>query len=173
MSLFERPQGPVRLAILAAAACLVSGSALADMAVHGQPGSHPREAAHAHGTPWGEPGDPARADRTIVIAMDDTMRYSPSEIRVKAGETVRIVAENRGKVAHELVIGTPEELREHAEEMRESPHMAHGDPNTARAQPGTTSQIVWRFTRPGELRFACLEPGHYEAGMAGTIRVSR
>ncbi|MBP6599957.1 MAG: hypothetical protein KA216_11010, partial [Giesbergeria sp.] len=31
--------------------------------------------------------------------------------------------------------------------------------------------IVWRFNRPGSFDFACLIPGHSEAGMKGTITV--
>jgi uncharacterized cupredoxin-like copper-binding protein len=32
---------------------------------------------------------------------------------------------------------------------------------------------VWRFNRAGEFRFACLIPGHYEAGMMGWIKVAQ
>ncbi|MEY3917499.1 MAG: putative multicopper oxidase, partial [Pseudomonadota bacterium] len=30
----------------------------------------------------------------------------------------------------------------------------------------------WLFNREGEFDFACLIPGHYQAGMVGKIRVS-
>jgi uncharacterized cupredoxin-like copper-binding protein len=31
--------------------------------------------------------------------------------------------------------------------------------------------LLWKFTRKGEFEFACLVPGHYEAGMHGRIIV--
>ncbi|NCW99267.1 MAG: plastocyanin, partial [Betaproteobacteria bacterium] len=34
-------------------------------------------------------------------------------------------------------------------------------------------EIVWTFNRVGEFDFACLLPGHYEAGMRGTINVAK
>lgn len=32
--------------------------------------------------------------------------------------------------------------------------------------------IIWNFNRPGEFEFACLIPGHYQAGMVGSISVT-
>ena len=40
----------------------------------------------------------------------------------------------------------------------------------ARYQAG---EIVWQFTKAGVVNFACLMPGHYEAGMKGAIQVGR
>jgi uncharacterized cupredoxin-like copper-binding protein len=31
--------------------------------------------------------------------------------------------------------------------------------------------MIWRFTKAGTFEFACLIPGHREAGMIGTIIV--
>ncbi len=33
-------------------------------------------------------------------------------------------------------------------------------------------EIVWTFTNPGQLDFACLIPGHYELGMKGALTVT-
>lgn len=52
---------------------------------------------------FGREGDPKKVDRTIKVDMGDTMRYSPSEITVKKGETLRIEAKNSGKLMHEIV----------------------------------------------------------------------
>jgi uncharacterized cupredoxin-like copper-binding protein len=30
---------------------------------------------------------------------------------------------------------------------------------------------VWQFTQSGRFEFACLIPGHFEAGMVGTVTV--
>jgi uncharacterized cupredoxin-like copper-binding protein len=32
-------------------------------------------------------------------------------------------------------------------------------------------QVVWQFTRAGEFQYACLVPGHMEAGMIAKIAV--
>jgi uncharacterized cupredoxin-like copper-binding protein len=38
-------------------------------------------------------------------------------------------------------------------------------------KPGETGEMVWQFTKPGEFYFACLIPGHFEAGMVGKVTV--
>jgi uncharacterized cupredoxin-like copper-binding protein len=108
----------------------------------------------------------------VEITMSDRMRFEPAVVRVKAGETVRLVAVNRGAQPHELVLGTAEELREHAELMRKFPNMEHDDPNMVRVPPGGRGDIVWQFTKPGEFGYACLVPGHFEAGMVGRVVVA-
>ena len=121
--------------------------------------------------PWGRQGDPARAARTIEIGMADTMRYTPAEVAVKRGETVRFVVRNDGAVLHELVIGTERELREHAEMMRKHPGMEHDEPYMLHVKPGERGEIVWTFDKPGTFHYGCLVPGHWEAGMKGRIAV--
>jgi uncharacterized cupredoxin-like copper-binding protein len=119
---------------------------------------------------WGIPGDAKRA-RTIEVAMGDDMRFTPDRIEVRAGETIRLLVRNRGQVPHEMVIGTEAELAAHAASMKGSPGMEHEDPNMLRVKPGGQGELVWNFNRPGAFRFACLLPGHFEAGMKGTIVV--
>src|SRR3546814_10236279 len=46
----------------------------------------------------GQPGEPAKVTQTIEIVMEDTMRFTPSEINVKAGDTGRFLIKNSGKV---------------------------------------------------------------------------
>ena len=121
--------------------------------------------------PFGREGDPKRVARTVKIDMADTMRYSPSEITVKQGETVRFEARNSGKIMHEIVLGTMQELKEHAELMKKHPGMEHEEPYMAHVGPGKTERIVWQFTKPGEFYFGCLIPGHFEAGMVGKVIV--
>ena len=43
--------------------------------------------------------------------MNDTMRFDPAEMKFKTGETVRFVVRNEGKIRHEMVIGTVDELQ--------------------------------------------------------------
>ena len=91
---------------------------------------------------------------------------------MREGETVRFVVRNAGKVLHEMVIGTPEELRAHAEMMKKHPGMEHDEPFMTHVAASRSGEIVWNFNRPGSFQFACLLPGHFEAGMIGTLVVA-
>lgn len=122
--------------------------------------------------PWGQQGDPKKAVRTITIDMADTMRFSPDVVTVKQGDTVKFVVANNGKQMHEMVIGTEEELRKHAEVMKKHPGMEHDQPYMAHVAVGKKEEITWRFTKPGKFMYGCLIPGHWEAGMKGTIVVN-
>ncbi|MEO5764604.1 MAG: cupredoxin family protein [Casimicrobiaceae bacterium] len=122
--------------------------------------------------PFGREGDPKKARRTINLSMDDTMRYSTSQIRVAQGETVTFVLANKGKLLHELVIGTKEELEKHAEMMRANPGMEHEEPYMAHVKPGGSERLTWTFTKAGTFEYGCLVAGHFEAGMKGTIVVA-
>ena len=150
----------------AMAALATSGAAFAS-------GTH----AGGHGdggeTAIGIPGVATKASRTITIEMSDNMRYTPSNIQVKQGETVRFVVKNVGQVKHELSLGTEKELLEHLEQMKKFPDMEHDEPGKVTLQPGKQGEIVWQFTKAGGVNFACLMPGHYEAGMKGTVQVGK
>ena len=135
---------------------------------HASPPSHH---AQAEQKDWGIAGDPKKVKRTIEIRMTDDMRFAPKDLQVKLGETVRLVAVNAGKVLHEIVIGTPQELRAHAEMMKKHPGMEHEEPWMVHVDPGQKGDLVWTFNRAGTFEFACLIPGHFEAGMIGRITV--
>ena len=132
---------------------------------------HVYDARNVEDTPFGHEGDPRKVTRTVKVDMSDDMRFTPSSVTVTRGETVKFVVRNAGKVLHEMVLGTPQALREHAELMKRFPEMEHADPNMAHVQPGASGEIVWQFTKPGEFQFACLQPGHFEAGMVGKVTV--
>jgi uncharacterized cupredoxin-like copper-binding protein len=122
-------------------------------------------------TAFGQEGDPKKVTRTIKLAMTDAMRFTPADLRVKKGETVKFIVTNSGKVLHEMVLGTPQALKEHAELMKKFPEMEHADANMAHVKPGKAGEIVWQFTEAGDFQFACLQPGHFEAGMVGKVAV--
>jgi uncharacterized cupredoxin-like copper-binding protein len=122
---------------------------------------------------YGREGDARKVTRTIRITMSDAMRYFPDQVRVKRGDTIRFVVRNSGELPHEMVIGTMDELKKHAELMKGGTGMAHDGGNVAHVAPGATGRIVWQFTRAGEFYYGCLIPGHFEAGMIGTIVVVR
>jgi uncharacterized cupredoxin-like copper-binding protein len=120
----------------------------------------------------GKPGVAAKVTRTVSVDMTDNMRFSAAKIKAKQGETIRFVVKNLGKVKHEMVLGTAKELKEHYEVMKKNPEMEHADANMVTVAPGETGEIIWQFTKAGKVDFACLQPGHYDAGMKGLVNVS-
>ena len=152
--------------LLAMAALAASGAAFAS-------GNHAGGHGHDDGgeTAIGKPGVAAKASRTITIEMSDAMRFTPSDMEVKRGDTVRFIIKNVGQVKHEFNLGTQEELLEHLEQMKKFPDMEHDEPSKITLEPGKQGEIVWQFTKAGVVDFACLIPGHYEAGMKGAIKV--
>ena len=129
------------------------------------------DASKVEPTEFGQEGNPKKITKTIKVDMTDAMRFTPSDVTVKRGETVKFVVHNDGKVLHEMVLGTKEAIKEHAELMKKFPEMEHADANMAHVKPGKAGEIVWQFTKPGEFQFACLQPGHFEAGMVGKVLV--
>lgn len=137
-------------------------------------GSH--TGGHAHTSDekaYGKPGVATRVSRTVTVDMTDAMRFTPSGIAVRKGETIRFVVKNSGHVRHEFSLGSQRELAEHAAAMKRFPDMVHDEPNMVSLAPGAQGEVVWHFTRPGKVDFACLQPGHFEAGMQGHVTVTR
>lgn len=161
----------MKIASMALIGLLASGLAHAHGDEKHSGKQHEEKAPHA--AALGKPADLAAATRTVEVRMSDAMRFSPANIRVKRGETIRFVVKNDGKLKHELVLGTMAELKEHAEMMRKFPEMEHEDPNSVSVEPGKTGEFAWRFTKDGKFDFACLIPGHFEAGMRGKLMVNR
>ena len=134
-------------------------------------------AAGSHGGGHGEaaigkPGEASKVTRTVVVDMKDDMRFHSSVFSVKQGETIRFVAKNSGKVKHEMVLGTAKDLKDHYEVMKKNPEMEHDDPNMVTVAPGKSGEIIWQFTSAGKVDFACLQPGHFDAGMKGLVNVA-
>lgn len=132
---------------------------------------HAYDASKVEDRAFGREGDPRKVTRTVRLEMTDAFRFTPADVSVKRGETVKFVISNSGKQLHEMVLGTTEELKEHAALMKKFPDMEHADANMAHVKPGAKGEIVWQFTKAGEYQFACLIPGHYEAGMVGKVVV--
>ncbi len=120
---------------------------------------------------FGREGDPQKASRTVKVDMSDQMRFTPANLTIKRGESVKFVVRNNGKVMHEMVLGTMRELKEHAVMMQKHPTMEHDEPYMAHVAPGKTETMVWQFTKSGEFYYGCLVPGHFEAGMIGRLTV--
>jgi uncharacterized cupredoxin-like copper-binding protein len=158
-------------AAVAVLATLLAGTAWSHCDTQGRKTARPA-AQTVEEKAFGKPGNAKTATRTITVDMNDKMRFSPSAISVRQGETVKFVVKNSGKVMHEFVLGTLQELKEHAELMKKHPGMEHDEPYMAHVAPGKTETIVWQFTKAGDFHFGCLLPGHFEAGMVGKVNVA-
>jgi len=151
--------------LIGAASFLSSGLALAD-------DRHRHPAGHHASDAMGQPGKSSEVQRTVAVDMGDAMRFTPDRVQAKQGETIRFVVRNTGKLKHEFVLGTEATLKEHAALMQKFPDMEHADENMVTVAPGQTGEVTWKFTRAGTTVFACLQPGHYEAGMRGQVHIS-
>lgn len=128
---------------------------------------------NGHAAALGKPASTKAATKTLNIEMGDSMRFSPEQIEIKQGESVRFVVHNAGRIKHEMVLDTFEALKNHAALMAKNPGMEHDDPNAVSVAPGKTGEFAWTFTKAGNFDFACLLPGHFEAGMKGRILVKK
>ncbi len=129
------------------------------------------EAPEMVSTDFGETGNPETVSKTVTLIMSDEMTFTPNAFTVKAGETIKFVVKNGGEELHEMVIGRTEDLKKHAKMMVQFPEMEHEEPYMAHVDPGKDGEIVWKFSKTGSFEFGCLIPGHYDAGMRGTIVV--
>lgn len=125
--------------------------------------------SHDHGTPQAQVVAPSM--KVVRIEVDDSMRFSPETWEAQVGEPIRIILVNKGKLDHELVIGTEKEIIAHSKEMANPGAKGHHHANEISAKPGQQAELVWTFKKPGQYAMACFEPGHYEAGMKGVINV--
>ena len=147
---------------LAASALVLSASAMAA-------GSH----SDGHGDDAiGKPGLASKVTRTVQVDMTDNMRFDTAAVTAKQGETIRFAIKNSGSIKHEMVLGTGKDLKDHYEQMKKNPEMEHAEPNMVTLAPGKSGEIIWQFTKAGKVDFACLQPGHYEAGMKGIVTVA-
>ncbi|MCH7419722.1 cupredoxin domain-containing protein [Pseudomonas mosselii] len=144
---------------------------------------------------FGEPAEAAKATRTIEVVLKD-IAFEPKSIKVKAGETVRFVLVNEGKMPHEFNLGDKAMHAEHQKEMiamqgkmftagmnhegMDHGQMDHGQMgaghghaggNTVLVQPGQRAELTWTFRKSAPIEFACNVPGHYQAGMVGPLTI--
>jgi len=122
-------------------------------------------------TAFGKSADPKKASRVVRVEMSDQMCFTPAQITVRQGEIVRFEPVNKGQVMHEMVLGTMDDLKKHAELIKKNPGMPHHAPHMSHVAPGKSGTIGWQFTKAGEFFYACLVPGHFEAGMIGKVSV--
>jgi uncharacterized cupredoxin-like copper-binding protein len=121
----------------------------------------------------GVPGNSKKPARTVTVIMSDDngMKFTPDHLDVKKGEQIHFIIENKGALKHEFMLASVADNDKHAKLMMKYPDMEHDDPNAKSVDPGKTAEILWRFSKDGTFEFACLIPGHREAGMRGTVTV--
>ncbi len=152
-------------------ACIAVVAAVAMSACGGDDNGESAQSAD-----FGKAGEQAQADRTIEVHLLDTLRFDPSSINVKAGETITFKVVNDGKQLHEFVLGDQRFQDEHEKEMAEMEghDMKMADqPNYVDLDAGETKELTWTFpSEETRVLYGCHVPGHYKAGMRGTVSVS-
>ena len=152
-------------AFVLSAALLLSGAAFSAAG----PKGHTHVSFNA-----GTPGDPKKPFRVIEMLAKETkdgMAYEPAKIVVEKDEQVKFIIKNVGELDHEFMLETFAANAKHAIEMQKNPEMEHDDPNGKRVVSKKQSELLWKFSKLGTYEYACLIPGHYEAGMKGTVEV--
>lgn len=128
---------------------------------------------HADEFEFGDPMDAADASRVIEISAKDDLTFEPASVTITAGETVTFRVTNTGVLPHDFVLGDMHMQDEHEAEMAEmSGDMEmHDEPNAFVLESGETKEMTWHITESGEILFGCHQPGHFAAGMKGTITI--
>lgn len=129
---------------------------------------------------------PASSVRTVEITGGDDMKYSVTTIPAKPGETLRIRLTSKGTLpkiamAHNVVVlkaGAKQIDFANAAAMAAATGYIPADMKdqvlaaTAMAGPGETVDVTIKMpTAPGTYPYLCTFPGHFAAGMRGTIVV--
>lgn len=93
-------------------------------------------------------------------------RFTPAEVAVEPGTTVRFEVVNTDPIAHELVVG-PAEVQ-HGHEVGTDEH--HDGTRGAVSVPaGGTRTTAYAFTAPAGVLLGCHLPGHWDYGMRGVV----
>jgi copper-transporting P-type ATPase V len=111
-----------------------------------------------------------RVDRVVDVRMSE-FAYQPAALNVKAGERLRLVFHNAGKVTHEAVIGNADFQSRHELASRQGGHILH-ESGVLTVSPGGTASVVYRFDQPGKVLIGCHELGHWAAGMRAIVTVT-
>ena len=142
----------------------------------------------------GMKGNSSEVSRTINVKMYDNY-FEPKSIKVKSGETIKFVVENKGELVHEYNIATKKMHLKHQPEMmmmiqmgillptkldmkkmkeasKTNHAMSHSHSNSLLLEPNKKGEIIWKFSTNKELEIACNVPGHYQAGMISAVFIN-
>lgn len=122
----------------------------------------------------GQPGIEEKVTKVINVEANDQMRFIHKKFEAKAGETIKFVVKNTGKIMHEFAVGTKEEHMAHGKMMMNNPNMHHGaSTGVISIEPGKTETLIWEFSKSMSAQLACNVPGHYQAGMHSEIKIKK
>ncbi|MFN8620261.1 MAG: plastocyanin/azurin family copper-binding protein [Chloroflexota bacterium] len=107
----------------------------------------------------------AEAPRQVVVTASDQMRFTPETLDVKQGETIQFIVVNNGSAKHEFQVGDADMV---ANDKVDGAKVVEIDG----IDPAHVASITYTFDGTGPYAFACHEPGHYEAGMKGSVNVT-
>ena len=130
----------------------------------------------------------AQAPRTIEIVGSDDMKYSVTSITAKPGEQIRIRLTAKGampKIAmsHNVVVlalktdaaafvqaGMTARATDYVAPDKKASVLAA----TKLAANGESVEVIFKApTAPGSYAYVCTFPGHFAAGMKGTLLVKK
>ena len=141
---------------------LAGGSLLAIVILAGitMAGAWPRPAPASvdPGSPGFQAGS-AAVPRFIRIVAGPSLRFYPDVVPIAPGETITFEVSTMGMTSHEFMVGPKADVAADRE----------GTPEIADIGMMQTKVLTFTFDGPGPFAFACHAPGHFEAGMAGTI----
>ncbi len=165
------------LTLAAALPLVISISSIHAQPMPGMDMGGPAHAAQPEAFAFGTPGQADKSTRTISVDIQDT-RFAPAQLTVTQGETIRFVISNPSPIDHEFTIGDAATQVEHRREMAQmatdgTAMGSAGDANMVLVKAGKTAELIWTFTRPGQLEYDCNLPGHFESGMTGRLTVLR
>lgn len=122
-----------------------------------------------------EADDPApkspEVHRTIEVSMTD-FAFEPSSVEVTSGETVEFVVANEGAVEHEFRLTSHHDVEDHMSNGHADHEESTDHDMMVLVPAGETDSLSVTFADTGEIElYACLLPGHYEAGMEGELLI--
>jgi len=123
------------------------------------------------------------AVRTVEIAATDDMKYSVTEIPAKPGETLKIRLVSKGTLpkvamAHNVVVlkaGAKQNDFANAAALARATDFIPTEMKdqvigaSTLAGPGETVEVTVKIPAAGTYPYICTFPGHFAAGMRGTI----
>lgn len=134
-------------------------------------------AVQAAADDYGAPGNALAVTRTIKITALESMKWRPSRIDVRPGQTVKFVISNPStQNSHEFLIDTASGQQAYEARVEQDPGATKLLANTTNGitiPPATTRTFIWHFPdHTGTLQYACHEPLHFAAGMIGEIHIT-
>jgi azurin len=128
----------------------------------------------------------AKGARTVELTGGDDMKYNMTTINAKPGETLRVVLKSVGTIAkiamaHNFVLlklgADVNEVTKSAANARDTDYVPADQKAqilaaTKLAGPGETMEVTFKVpAKAGSYQYLCTFPGHYAAGMKGTLVV--